>query len=87
MPAPGEPLWLDDDRDAAVALLEEEADTCAGCGHPKSESMHPTADGAYTAEVLRCHACATRVRKVNAYTSARGDTAGLMVAVTRKESG
>lgn len=85
MPGPGEPLWLDDDRDAAVALLEEEANTCEGCGHPKTQSMHPSSEGRYVAEVMRCHACAARTRKVNAYTSAGGDAAGLMVVVSRKE--
>ena len=34
----GEPLWLEDDRAWAMALLEVEADTCSGCGNPLSET-------------------------------------------------
>lgn len=35
-PRPGEPLFLEDDTAAAVALGEEEADTCPSCGMPKA---------------------------------------------------
>jgi hypothetical protein len=35
MPQPGEPLFLREDTDLAVALAEEEADTCPSCGMPK----------------------------------------------------
>lgn len=36
MPGPGEPLFLQEDTDAAVALAEEERDTCPSCGMPKA---------------------------------------------------
>lgn len=81
----GEPLWLDDDRDAAIALLEEESDECSGCGQPRSESMSPKADGAYDVEMLRCHACAARARAVGRFTSSGGSTDGLMVVINKKE--
>jgi hypothetical protein len=33
---PDEPLFTAEDTDAAVALAEEEADTCSQCGQPKA---------------------------------------------------
>lgn len=36
MPGPGEPLFLEQDTAAAVALAEEERDTCQSCGMPKA---------------------------------------------------
>ena len=33
---PGEPLFLAEDTEAAIALAEEEADTCPSCGMPKA---------------------------------------------------
>lgn len=35
-PAPGEPFFTPADRAAALALAEEEADTCRQCGMPRS---------------------------------------------------
>jgi hypothetical protein len=35
-PRPGEPLFLQDDTDLAVALALEERDTCPSCGLPKA---------------------------------------------------
>jgi hypothetical protein len=55
--AGGEPLWTDEDRDWAMALLAVEADRCEGCGHQRSESMSIKADSGYRAEKARCHAC------------------------------
>lgn len=55
--AKGEPLWLDEDRDWALALLEVEADRCDGCGQQRSESMSIEADSGYRAEKARCHSC------------------------------
>jgi len=34
--APGEPVFLPEDTAAAIALAEEEADTCSSCGLPKA---------------------------------------------------
>lgn len=50
MPKPGEPLFLPEDTAAAVALAEEEADTCPACGLPKSW-CRDNADGRYKFEV------------------------------------
>lgn len=35
LPAPGEPLFLEEDTAAAIALAEEERDTCQVCGLPR----------------------------------------------------
>jgi len=34
----GEPLWLDEDRSWALALISHEDGTCGGCGEPLSET-------------------------------------------------
>lgn len=40
-PAPGEPLFTEEDTAAAVALAEEERDTCSSCGMPKAWCRDP----------------------------------------------
>lgn len=57
VPAPGEPLWTDEDRGWAMALLEYEADICSGCGQPRSQSTLAKNEFRYEAEALRCHGC------------------------------
>lgn len=55
--AEGEPLWLDDDRAWALALLQVEADNHS-CGHPLSETLDPVNGDAYTVDVKgTCAAC------------------------------
>jgi hypothetical protein len=49
-PAPGEPLFTRHDTDLAVALAEEEADTCEACGLPKAW-CRDNADGRYRFDV------------------------------------
>lgn len=64
----GEPLWLDDDRAWAMALMQVEADTCSGCGQPRSETMAVKIDSrgrkvpahTYEAHALVCAACRAR---------------------------
>jgi len=41
MPGPGEPLFLEDDTAAVIALAEEERDTCPSCGMPKAWCRDP----------------------------------------------
>ncbi|MGH3010179.1 MAG: hypothetical protein ACRDLM_12345 [Gaiellaceae bacterium] len=61
----GEPLWLEDDRAWSIALQQVEADECAGCGQPRSETMATTHNERgniipahmYEAETIRCAAC------------------------------
>lgn len=81
MPAPGEPLWLDSDRDAAIALHLEEASLCpGGCGEPLAISTARESDGEYAADAIRCHACAARARAGSSPT----DSQGLLTTLTRR---
>ncbi len=57
MVEPGEPLWLDDDRAWALALLQVEADSHT-CGQPLSETLKAENGEAYTVDVKgTCAAC------------------------------
>lgn len=54
-----EPEWTEQDLAEAMALLKVEADTCQGCGEPRSETTSPKAAGGYDVDgPVRCHACA-----------------------------
>jgi hypothetical protein len=56
-PAPGEPLFLEEDTAAALALAEEERDTCPSCGLPKAWCRDPRAQfGAFEAYEDTCFA-------------------------------
>lgn len=74
-PAPGEPLWLDDDRDWAIALHLVEADTCDGCGQPRSESVLPENEFAYSVTPIRCHSCAALRRSSRGWLDGQNETA------------
>lgn len=85
---PREALWLPEDLAWAKALLALEADTCPGCGHPRSETTGPEDSTTYKATVTRCLACAAADREIRSYTSdapdsAAGDTSGLLVSTHR----
>lgn len=72
---PGEPLWLDEDRDYALALHWLEAETCSGCGQPRSESTAIENDGGYRIEPIRCHACAAMARQSTKFLDGASGTA------------
>lgn len=84
---PGEPLWLPEDRDIVLGWFEYRRTLCPGCGLPRDETHGGEFMHAFTAEVTRCQACATRERAGTEYAKkaikAGGDTAGLEVAVYR----
>ena len=65
--APGEPQWLESDRQEAIALVEVEAGTCQGCGQPRDESTSLELEFGYEATVIRCHACATALKSARAF--------------------
>lgn len=52
-------MWLDDDREWALAAHLNAVDTCGGCGQPFSESIDPANEGRYATTAMRCHACAS----------------------------
>lgn len=83
MPGPGEPLWLEDDRAWALALLQAEAEQCPDCGKPWHEASDPELEFGWRAEIARCHACAAAHRAVRQHEKAGGDSRGLHVSVTR----
>lgn len=56
-PAPGEPLWTDEDVEAALAWQELQDATCRGCGNPLEESMNADNESAYVVKTLVCHGC------------------------------
>ncbi|MBM9621032.1 hypothetical protein [Streptomyces zhihengii] len=86
MVAPGEPLWTDEDRSWALALADVERDVCPDCGHPWSEASAPDSEWAYTAELLRCHACAAGARAAHAHQDSGGDMRGIHVSIIKRES-
>jgi hypothetical protein len=83
VPAVGEPLWTDDDRDWAMALLAYEAELCE-CGQPRSESMNPDSEGAYVAEPLACHACRAIARSGEPFAESPRASQGLFISVTKR---
>lgn len=84
MPAAGEPLWTDEDRAWAIALLDVEADTCPDCGQPRTEATAATAEFQYDAELLRCHGCVGAAIHVKQHQDGGGDMRGLQVHVTHR---
>lgn len=82
--APGEPLWLPEDRAWALALAEVEKDSCPDCGQPWSEASKVENEYAYKAELLRCHACATGARTAHHFQESGGDPKGLHVAIAKR---
>jgi len=88
MPGPGEPLWTDEDRGWALALIVEESEECPGCGHPLEESTDPGNEFAYRAHARQCHVCATRDRAARR-TAKGGEQAvdGLLWRVERIDRG
>jgi len=90
-PAPGEPLWTDEDRDTAVALTLIDAEKCGGCGQSVKESMNPANEYAYDVHLTRCHACAAVERETRRFANANssdgtvrdGAMAGLFTTVER----
>ena len=56
-PAPGEPLFTPEDTAAAIALAEEERDTCPSCGLPKAWCRDSTNQfSVFETHEEQCHA-------------------------------
>jgi hypothetical protein len=54
MPQPGESLFLEEDTAAAVALAEEERDTCSQCGMPRAWCRDPANQFAFDVHESTC---------------------------------
>ena len=83
VPVSGEPLWTEDDREWAMALLAYEADLCE-CGQPRSESTLTDNEFAYATEPLRCHACRAIARGAEPFTETATASQGLLISVTQR---
>lgn len=75
---PGEPMWLEEDRAWALALLAYEADRCE-CGQSRAESTTREAEFTYRAEAMRCHACKAAAEAAEGVS----DRTGLYVTVSK----
>jgi hypothetical protein len=84
MPGPGEPLWTQEDRDWARALLDVESESCPDCGQPWAQSSDIANEEAYTADIHLCHACAAGGRAVSAFSKGRENTVGAHVLITKR---
>lgn len=82
LPQPGEPLWTDEDRGWAYALMEVEADVCPDCRQQWSKATDPAGEGQWNASVIRCHACAAAAQVTGRFERDGGDMRGLHVHVT-----
>jgi hypothetical protein len=80
---PGEPLWLDEDRDWALALAEVEAGACPDCGQDWEQASDPANESRWGAQLARCHACAAAARAVTSHEKDGGDMRGLHVHIIR----
>lgn len=83
-PAPGEALWLEEDRRWAFALLAEEAEQCPACHGHLPETTDPANEFRYTPQPVRCHRCAVQQREMQAFAK-DGSTAGLLMTATLDE--
>lgn len=64
---PGEPLWNDDDRSWALALLAEEAEECPSCGGALEETTDPENEQRYRSSIVRCHRCTEQLSAAHAH--------------------
>lgn len=81
---PGEPEWLPEDAELALAWQVEQDTACPGCGHPADEAMDPGIEHEWEAKAMRCHACAARAAKGESFASSGGESAGLFLTVSRR---
>lgn len=55
-PAAGEPLFTEEDTAGAIALGEEERDTCGACGMPRSWCRAPENQSSFDVRDETCYA-------------------------------
>lgn len=82
--APGEALWLEEDRAWALALAQVETDCCPDCKQPWSEVSAMENEFQYDATLMRCHSCAAGARKTQAYQQSGGDLRGIHLSITKR---
>lgn len=78
-----DPLWTDEDRDLLIALLAEERDECAGCGHPLEVSTDRKTQQTWQVHRRTCEACRVLEAEVDNDLEAKTRKRGVRYAVTR----
>lgn len=81
---------MEEDRQWAIALLEYEKSRCGDCGNGLLEATAPEHEMHWSAELVRCHSCATGQRALSAFAneypaeSRHKALVGMSVIVRRK---
>lgn len=78
-----EPLWTDEDRGYLLALLEERADTCPGCGQPNSECRDQSSIGQWQVVSQKCWACVVLEADADGRAESKHRERGLYVGTVR----
>lgn len=87
-PAPGEPVWTEEDTEAALAWQAIQDSTCGGCGNPLAESMNPDNESGYRVTRLVCHGCRAREHAArDDQDTTNADTAGRRYLAVLDEQG
>lgn len=84
-PGPGEPLWLSQDLDEALAWQAELDAQCPGCGHPVDLAWDPDRMGDWVASDEHCWACAASARRAKQLQG--GDTDGVYLLTEHDPGG
>lgn len=63
--------------------MHVEQDVCPDCRQPWGESTDPKNEYAFTAHLVRCHACHAAARAVGQFESSGGDMRGMHVNLSR----
>lgn len=64
---------------AALEWQTNQALQCDGCGGWLDETTAPGRDFDFDAEIVACHRCATKDRKLTAWRDSKGEMAGARV--------
>src|SRR4030095_13235889 len=81
-----EPLWLEEDRQAAIDLLAYEQSLCPGCGGDIAETTAADAEDGYEAvDPLLCHRCVAKEQYAKKWQDHPHPDA-LLISVQRKNS-
>lgn len=74
-PAPGEPLFTEQDTEEALALQQLDDESCPGCGQPIVDAYDPANERRYDVHKPICFACRARERASHA--AHRSETEGV----------
>lgn len=72
---PGDPMWLPEDRAAALDWHVENSTRCPGCGHSQAVTTSSEPPD-YEVEAVVCHACMAKTREAQRMRETRGDDMG-----------